>query len=215
MKQIPISYFIATVAVVVLSVTSGVAYGLLDGRWIAQPDVEAASSKLHQVPAQFGDWVLLEERELEENVQQMLRCFGYTHRVYQNSRTGSQVIVAVLFGPRGPIAVHTPEVCYSGQGVQAAGNRRHVQVGSGEDNSLWQLTFLDKVDQQPTLEVHYGWSDGGHWQAAEQPRLWFTDRLYKIQVAGPATPPGHESESLQFLELYLAQLKPLLTSTKS
>jgi len=205
----------AIVLAIVLSVTSGVAYGLLDGRWIAQPDVEAAASKLDLVPTELGDWVLVEERELEQNVQEMLRCYGYSNRVYQNSRSGVQVVVALLFGPRGPIAVHTPEICYSGQGVRAAGDRRRVQVASTGDDSLWQLTFLSKVDQQPTLEVHYGWNDGSHWQAAEQPRFWFTDRLYKIQVAGPATPPGQESESLQFLELYLAQLKPLLSSTKN
>ncbi len=214
MKHIPLPYLIASLIAAVLSVTSSVAYGLLDGRWVAQPDLQAAASQLERIPDQLGDWVFVEERELEEAVQQVLRCYGHSHRVYQNAKTGSRVTIALMFGPRGPIAVHTPEICYSGQGVQAAGERKAVAVGSSDSpHQLWQLAFLSNVDQQPAFEVHYGWSDGGNWQAATQPRLWMTDRLYKIQVAGPATPAGQASESLEFLSLYLAAVTELLAQS--
>ncbi len=216
MRQLPISFRFAFLLSVCLAVTSSLTFGWLDGRWVSQPDMAATGNKLQELPDQLGDWRLVETQSLDANAARMLRCYGHTVRIYTNAQSGNRLTVAVLFGPRGPIAVHTPEICYSGQGVQQQGERERVEVSSGGlTHGLWKTNFLSKVDLQPELEVYYAWSDGGPWQAADQPRYWLTDRLYKIQLAGPPTTEGQPSESLQFLELFLEQLQPQLVPATS
>ncbi len=185
-------FTIALVIAGLLCCGSAVGHGWLDGRWLAQPDLIKQGDLLSQLPAVVGDWELLEDRELTENVQNILRCYGYKHSVYQNRVTGETLTMAVLYGPRGPIAVHTPEICYSGQGVQADGDRRKVALEiDGEVHEFWSVSFLSKIDMQPELEVFYAWSNGGNWLAAEQPRFWLTDELYKIQLAAPPAIPAN------------------------
>ncbi len=106
---------------VAISLVSGLSHGWLDGRWINKPNVQAIGERLTELPKQFGEWIHIEDQELPESAAAMLQCYGYSLQVYQNGKTGRRVTVAVLFGPRGPIAVHTPEVCYSGRGIRASG----------------------------------------------------------------------------------------------
>lgn len=214
MQRIPRSRWLSWLLAAALTIVSGLAFGWLDARWADTPDLAAIGSKLENLPDQCGDWTLVEHQGLADNARELLRCYGDTVRVYVNAKSGSRLTVAVLFGPRGPIAVHTPEICYSGQGVEQQAPRQRIELTSGGvEHQLWQTNFLSKVDGQPELEVFYAWSDGGSWQAAERPRYWLTDRLYKIQLAGPPPSDGQTSESLQFLELFLQQLQPQLVST--
>jgi Protein of unknown function (DUF3485) len=201
---------IAVGVAVVLCGVSAVAHGWLDSRWGNQPDLVKRASLLASLPEVLGDWSLIESRDLDDNAAKLLRCYGYNHTVYQNKQTGKNVVLAVLFGPRGPIAVHTPEICYSGAGVQAAGGRSLVAIGEKPSHSFWKVSFLSKVDAKPEIDVYYAWSDGGPWQAAKQPRFWMIDNLYKIQIAGPPRIAGQPSDCEQFLQQVVPHLAPLI-----
>ena len=96
--------------------------------------------------------------------------------------------------------------------MQADGNRRKVALEvDGKVHEFWSVSFLSKIDMQPELEVFYAWSKGGDWLAAEQPRFWLTDELYKIQLAAPPVIPGQPSAGEKFLEQLIPHLQPLLT----
>lgn len=216
MRRFTKSFWLSCLLAVVLTAVSGLTFGWLDARWADTPDMAAIGSKLDDLPEHCGDWSVVEHQELAESTRELLRCYGDTLRVYVNAKSGNRLTVAVLLGPRGPIAVHTPEICYSGQGVEQQAPRHRVEINTGGGkHELWRTDFLSKVDGQPELEVIYAWSDGGAWHAAEHPRFWLTNRLYKIQLAGPPTPAGQSSECLQFLELFIEQLKPQLVAGKS
>lgn len=207
-------FFILLVAAATIAVVSGLAYGWLDGRWVNKPNVDAIAAQLKELPVEFGDWSLVENQELPDSAQNLLQCYGYSLQVYQNSKTGRRVSVAVLFGPRGPIAVHTPEVCYSGQGVTSAGNTTQEVVNiDGAEHTIWRVNFLSKRDSKPELEAYYAWSDGGIWQAAKFPRVWLTGRLYKIQLACEPTEDGEVPDAVLFLQQFLPKLQPLLVKT--
>jgi len=187
---------------------SGVMHGYLDGRWTDRPNLEEIGGKLNQLPAKCGDWELVAETDLDDQAQSLLRCYGSTIREYWKPSTGQRVNAAVFFGPRGPIAVHVPEVCYSSQGTEPVGPRiaETIQVGDRTDQ-LWKVLFSREQSKTPHLEVWYGWSDGGAWEAADYPRVWMTDRLYKIQVAGTPAPEGEPSTVKDFLQAFLPTLK--------
>lgn len=165
---------------------------------------------LSEIPTEFGDWKLTTEKPLAENAQRQLRCYGSTTRVYQNLNTGDSVTVAVLFGPRGPIAVHTPDVCYVSQGTKPAAPRsvRSFNTDAGQ-HRLWTIDFKQNGETNPSLNVLYGWSSGGDFEAADNPRFWLTDDLFKIQVAGPITGTAVKPTEA-FLKAFLPHLEKLI-----
>ncbi|MCO8122488.1 EpsI family protein [Stieleria sp. TO1_6] len=178
----------AVAALLGLTLLSGVVHGYLDGRWTIGTDKQAVGDQLHDLPETLGDWTLVESGNLEENALQMLRCYGSFLNVYRHNDTKALVNVAVMYGPRGPIAVHTPEVCYSSQGTDLVRERRVETISvENQENRFWSVEFVRDNDPSSAFEVWYGWSDGGSWVAAENPRYWMTDDLYKIQLSGPAS----------------------------
>lgn len=200
----------ATAVLISLTLFAGVVHGYLDGRWTANRDLHAVGSKLEDLPEQLGDWRLTERSELDANAAKLLRCYGSAVRIYENEKTGAMVNVALLFGPRGPIAVHTPEICYSSVGTKQVGDRKAERITAGGVNdALWSVQFAVNPNPSPTLEVWYGWSDGGAWEARDQPRFWLTDNLYKVQIAGPV---GSEADRpvKDFLKALLPQIHPLM-----
>lgn len=210
-----LSFWLAAITVGVFSLASGIAYGWLDGRWVAPADLRPVVDGLSELPESVGDWGLLKKDTLSENIVNTLRCYGYCNRTYVNVKTGTQVTVAVLFGPRGPIAVHTPEICYSSAGVTPKGPRKPVTVEANNLNhTVWQLELMSKMDGSPSLEVHYAWSDGNQWFASEHPRFWPANKLFKIQLASSPTPPGQASESIEFLKVFFPSIQEIISKSK-
>lgn len=169
-----------------MTVLSGVVHGYLDGRWSKNEDMIAKGSRLEELPENIGDWELATKSSLKPKAAQILRCHGSVVRHYRHQVSGATVNIAVLFGPRGPIAVHTPEICYSSIGTNLVDERQVTSIEcEGDEHKFWAVQFAVDPLPDPSLEVWYAWSDGGQFEARENPRYWLTENLYKIQVAGP------------------------------
>ena len=190
----------ALVLVIGLLLVSTLVHGWLSGRWYVAKDLYQAGAKLDELPKQIGAWQQVESKPLDDSVVQMLQCYGSIVREYRHDATGEQVTVALLLGPRGPIAVHTPDICYSSAGTKQIGERTRKLLGQ---HRLWVSEFAQSPSPTATFEVWYGWSDGGNWVAAENPRFWITSTLYKIQLVGTV-----ESESSQPCRDFLKELQP-------
>ena len=206
------SLAIPVAIVIALTACSGLVHGMLDGRWSSSEDLVARGNQLQNVPESCGNWVEVEKSQLEDKSAEVLRVYGSTVRSYRHQSTGSTVTVAVLFGPRGPIAVHTPEICYSSVSKSQCGERKTKELIHSENvDSCWSVQFKERhaVDPDPTLDVWYGWSDGGNWVASKNPRFWMTDNLYKLQIAGPV---GNEDfrPCEDFLSVFLPKVNILM-----
>jgi hypothetical protein len=207
----PISSRVIPIAAVIgLILFSGVVHGYLDGRWSQANDLKAQGELLQQLPEMCGDWQLAKTEDLDAGAMQLLRCHGSTVRVYRHrEKEDSFVNVAIMFGPRGPIAVHTPEVCYDSVGTEQTADRRVESISTVQSrHELWTVPF-SRDNRSEEFEVWYAWSDGGSWQAAKHPRFWATDNLYKIQLAGPVS-RGAEDPCRDFLEKFLPQVEKVL-----
>ena len=188
----------SVVAVYVLLFAGTLAGGLVQRRssFGTPPEqlLDQAAHKLARpLPDRLGEWRLLQETELEERVADMLRCPAYVNRVYVHDQTGDRVSVIVLVGPSGPIAVHTPEICYSSRDFRIVSERVPSSLGGDQESSqtFWEVGF-ESTDLSAThLRVLYAWSDGSRWNASQQPRWEYGSLpyLYKIQVAGPEADP--------------------------
>lgn len=190
----------ALALVIGLLLVATVVHGWLSGRWYVAKDLYQAGAKLDELPKQIGAWQQIESDSLDDSVTKMLQCYGSIVREYRHGDTGEQVTIALLLGPRGPIAVHTPDICYSSVGTKQVGERTSKAV---DQHRLWVSEFAQSPSPAATFEVWYGWSDGGKWVAAENPRFWMTPTLYKIQLVGTV-----ESESSQPCRDFFKELLP-------
>jgi hypothetical protein len=203
---------IAVGLAVAVSITllSGIAHGVLDGRWSAQADQRAHGAKLNHLAETCGAWKLSEEKSLDESAEELLRCYGSTVRDYVNSETGDRVSVAVLFGPRGPTAIHIPEICFDSVGTDQVGDRREESINlNGKENTFWSVMFSRDGESEPSINIWYAWSDGGEWIAGNYPRFWMTETLYKVQVSGPVGDGKASSPCRDFLTAFLPHLEPM------
>lgn len=199
-------------AMIAMILFSGVVHGVLDGRWAHPQDLKTQGERLAELPNRFGDWVLTESTPLEEGAAKLLRCYGSQVRMYRNEKTQASVNVAVLFGPRGPIAVHTPEICYSSIGTEQIGPAQPQAISTATtEHQLWSVQFSQDSQPNPSLDVWYGWSDGGVFQASNYPRFWMTENLYKIQVAGSVSSET-DQPCREFLEAFLPHLERVIQS---
>lgn len=104
---------VVVTTVVMVTIAAGAIHGHLEHRWGSPHDLEMLATQLEQLPANVGSWRLESSAEISPDVQEMLRCAGYVNRTYVHRLTGATARVAVLLGPTTPIAIHTPEICFS------------------------------------------------------------------------------------------------------
>ena len=183
----------------------------LEGRPYHGISNQQLAQNLSEFPKQFGDWESVSEEPLTPAVERILRCYGYVNRVYWNSKTGHRISLAILYGPRGPMAVHTPEICYSSRGRVPIGKPEEVVPGGSlKGHSFWRLDFKHPSSKSSDMEVWYAWSDGNDWIASDYPRFWITQSLFKIQLSGPPGAPDEVSACDDFLQHAVPVLKACL-----
>ena len=198
-----------------LILLGGVAHGVLSNRWGVSENIQALGTQLNSIPMEIGPWKCSEEGKLEDRViYGILEANGYISRVYVHQSTAEAINVFLVFGPKGPIAVHTPEICYSARAVTQTSERQPVPADyDGKDGQLWELGFETNSVDKRKMSVYYGWTDGGAWQAAKSPRFWRTDYLYKFQTSCQAVGKKEDSTD-EFFRVFLPEVRKVLRKTE-
>lgn len=179
-------------AAVIVTLSGMVAYGWIRARWDFGQIVERGDA-LQDMPEQFGGWERKASKEIDENVLEQLECephhcFDY---VYYNRDLNASVEVAVFFGPAGPVAVHTPDICYRNSDFKIVDSRG---VSVGEDQ--FQLLEMRRKSLEKTrMHVVYAWRYADRWEVSDSPRFAYAFKryLFKLQLAA-AVPPTPESQ---------------------
>jgi len=203
-------WFIGMSCALAMVLLGGVAHGVLSNRWGVSEDIQALGNQLRSIPMEIGPWKCEEEGKLDDKVAETLEVKGYISRVYVHQATGELVNVFMVFGPKGPIAVHTPEVCYSARAVTQTSDRQAVPCDyDGKDGTIWKLGFETNSIDKRKMSVYYGWTEGGPWQAANSPRFWRTDFLYKIQTSCQATGKKEDSTD-EFFKAFMPEARKVM-----
>ena len=191
--------FVPWLIVFAVTAGTGAVAGALGNRWGAPPDVQAAAGRLDRLPAEAGDWQLVDELPLDQDLVEMFQCIGSTNRTYRNRQSGETVHLSLIVGPPGPTSVHTPEICYSSQGyhVDVPAERRKYPTKNSEAtvaNEFWKTTFAPDGRRPTRLIAYYSWCDGQTWRAPDRPRFAFggLPYLYKVQLATKIMPRADE-----------------------
>jgi hypothetical protein len=216
-----ITFVVCSVILLVSTVAAGWMQRSMSHAWGNPRDRELAASKLSlPLPEQFGDWRFDRSVPFSQEVLDVLGKPMHISHVYENMRTGDVVTVAVIVGHPGPVAVHTPEICYSSRDYKfpSARTRQVVKPADGRSHALWTLGLDPKEPGDLPLKVMYAWSTGTTWEAAEQPRYSYggLSHLYKLQLAVGVTTQSTEAgfdPATDFLTNFLPQLQPKLVES--
>ena len=109
-------------------------------------------------------------------------------RRYTNRLNGSAASILLVCGRPGPVSVHTPDVCYEGDGFDLLGPpvRYAVQASSpSEPAEFWAATVNKQSPTAPLrLRILWSWNATGTWKAPDNPRPTFArfPVLYKLYV---------------------------------
>lgn len=172
--------------------------GVVRARWASRQadtrDIQAAASRLASVSKNSGEWVST-EREFNVSEYASAGIQGALLRDYKHQGTGQQMTLMIVCGRPGPIAAHTPEVCYPGAGFQVLSDHIRVTLERGNarpPDLFWKLRLNKKDSVLPQyLNVTYSWSPDGTWLAPERDaRFAFADAavLYKLYAIRPVPP---------------------------
>lgn len=191
-------FIAAVVAGALITLTTGIVCGRISQRWGPVPDMVAAARRVEALPTQIGSWKMVKSDAMSDVVLRTLMCSGYVNRTYVNESSGGTVSLAIIVGPSGPTAVHTPEICFSSQAYSIEEPRQAVSLtdSSGRPHSFWRTVFRSSNPTAEQLCVQYAWTANGDWKASESPRFEFAGApmLFKIQMSAPV-PPGRVDDA--------------------
>src|SRR5262245_42628544 len=100
--------FVTALAVVALS---GLVHGLWTDRWGKPAILERALARVNEVPLKVGSWQGTAQ-DVDVETFRRAGAQAFWVRSYTDSQTGASVLVILMCGRAGRMAVHTPEVCY-------------------------------------------------------------------------------------------------------
>ena len=190
------------------TIAGGAVHGYWQHRWGNHEVVTKAIEQLGVPPTEFGEWKLVQRKDLSETERNILQNHAYVGGLYKHSRTNQLVQFSVLLGPTGPTSVHTPEVCLGSRAFAAKATRRTWTI-PGHDDRFWTATFRTKDVANRPLRAIYAWRFDQNWSAPQQPRITFggSPYLYKLQLTCYADDETSERNCADFLNAALPLLQ--------
>lgn len=202
-------------------IASGLVHGSWTHRWVGTEDTGSrASGRLCSLQPLLAEW---EAQELKLDTSELARAKVADHfaRLFVHRRLRTEVSVLILRGSPGPIAAHTPDVCYQSGGYQMVGHQDHFRLpakGSCPQAEFWVASFRKQPSNLPDrLRIFWSWTTAGNWQAPEHPRFVFPSarhttlyKMYVIRRLENFNQPVEKDPSLELLQLLIPELQKCL-----
>jgi hypothetical protein len=195
-----------------LLVTTGVVHGLWTERWRPSDALERAAARVATVPLEIGDW---QGKDIDVDAEAFAQAGarGYWARTYTRPG-GDSVLVVLMCGRPGKMAVHTPEVCYGGAGYELFESPTTIVVrdeAGVEQGVFWSARFSKQAGGSE-LRLDWAWGDGHDWQAPGNPRWTFRGRpfLYKLYASHEISPGQAGDPTAELLSELLPKVRDAL-----
>jgi hypothetical protein len=170
------------------------------------------------MPSDVGEWRGV---DMEYNPRDFASTGvgGVRIRRYTNPR-GDRVVIMLVCGRPGPLAVHTPDACYVAAGFVPRGTPRRRAEAYGSEFMVARFYKQATSAVPEALQIRWAWSDGGAWGAPEFPRLTYAGRpvLHKLYVIRDVTSGVEDEESdpsARFLRDLLPALGPIVADNSA
>lgn len=171
-------WIFASVASVAL-VSVGLVHGFWTDRWSTSADTTEAAARLSHIPHDIGDW---RGEDVEVKAGQVgPGVAGCLQRRYISRTTGSAVIIALVNGRPGPVATHTPEVCYGASGY-LVGTKKAVDLDKKLTGAqFWtSVAVRTRVTDETKVRIYWAWNGGQGWVASADARQQFPRFRYPV-----------------------------------
>jgi Protein of unknown function (DUF3485) len=192
-------------------IACGIVHGFWTDRWLPPVETTEAAAKLDTVPLELGEW----DGEVMgvKPGQAGAGVAGCIQRRYVNRRTGAVVSLFLVCGRPGPVAIHTPEVCYGASGY-LVGSKSRVEEEAGDN--LWKTDAIRINSTEETrLRLYWAWNGGNGWMASEDARLQFVrypvlHKLYVVRELNSLSESTQNEPCQEFLHVLLPMLRKTL-----
>jgi hypothetical protein len=199
----------------VLVIVCGVVHGFWTDRWAAPVETAAAAARMEQLPMDLGDW---SGQIVEDKNPTAGGTAGSIQRRYVNRKTGEAVNIYLVCGRPGPVATHTPEVCYAAGGYEV-GAKSKADLYDGA--AFWTADAVRrKATEESRIRLYWGWTAGAGWYAPDDARIAFHRapvlfKLYVQRELAAAAPPVADEPCAAFLRVLLPALDRTLFTAES
>jgi hypothetical protein len=198
---------------------AGLVHGFWTDRWAASVETASAAQRLPALPNKLGDW---QGQDLETKSSAPGVAGSLTRR-YTNRRLGASVVMALVCGRPGPVATHTPEVCYGASGY-VVNDKKAVQLDVEDGPAPFWTSDATRttVTDETRLRLYWAWNGGQGWVASRDARQEFPrfrhPVLYKLYVlreltGADLTAPAKGQAKVEPCEAFLQALLPELQQT--
>ena len=209
----------AVAAALALIAACGVVHGMRSERWHKSQMLEEALTRVEQAPMEFGDWKA-EAIEGDAAAFAQAGAQAYWTRIYTNARKRQSILVILMCGRAGRMAVHTPEVCYRGAGYELFDKPAPTMLRSDGGDDLGRFNtarFAKGSTLGSSLRLYWSWNPGDGWQAPANPRWEFRGRqfLYKLYVSHDVATGNEPDAAAELLRHLLPELEKTLYAGES
>lgn len=209
---------------------AGLVHGLWTNRWERSRDLAEAVERMAALPADLGEWKGT-AREQDAETLALAGAVGHWTREFTREKTGEVILVMLLCGRPGQMAVHRPEHCYRAAGfemtldpvrcsLKPSGPIQEFGPADGwPETPMWTGLFRkDEADGPIQQRIFWTWFDGEHWDAPNNPRWTFANKqalykLYVIRGVSVERGPLAQDPCVTFMELLLPELNRCLDRT--
>jgi hypothetical protein len=174
------THLVPATAAAALVICCGLVHGVWTERW-ARRNLPDVADRLERVPLHLEGWE--GKRLTVDDPRGLGAVAGCFYGRYVDATLGHAVQVFLVGGPPGPVAVHTPDVCYAASGFEVLSQTRfQAPLAAGE---FWSSNLLRiKSSDHEQLRIFWSWNAGAGWSVPESPRLAFARSpvLYKLYL---------------------------------
>jgi hypothetical protein len=205
------TYLFAATASAAL-IAAGLVHGFWTDRWSPATETREAAELLPTLPLDIGDW---RGKDLEVKAGPTAGVAGCLQRSYFNAHRGVTVVVALMCGRPGPVATHTPEVCYGANGYDV-GEKKSVSIDGGDvPGKFWKSDAVrTRAAEETKVRLYWAWNGGAGWVASHDARIEFPRHqypvLHKLYVLREISGPGDASTKDEPCEAFLHVLLPAM-----
>jgi hypothetical protein len=196
-----------------LIVGTGAVHGMRTGRWQPSEGVTDAANRLNAIPARIGDW---DGEEVALTGREPPGVAAHLCRRYTNARTGEAVTMFLVCGRPGPVAIHTPDVCYAASGY-GMGTPIKYAPPQGSAAEFWTTDMARTTHaDRSQMRIFWAWNAGDGWRASDQPRFQFAAApvLFKMyllrELSGVGDPSLDRDPVVSFAQCLLPTMNSAL-----
>lgn len=195
-------------------VGSGVVHGVWTDRWSERTDLADAAKLLERLPMTVGAWhgtTVDMERDPNSGLAGMIA------RRYVNATTGKTVTLFLACGRAGPVCMHTPDVCYAGNGYEVEKATRFQMPSKGAQTppEFWTARFVkERASGKIHLRIFWSWHGADAWKVADNPRLSFAGEkvLHKLYLIREMVQPDEPLDGDACVE-FMQEVLPVIRSS--